>query len=442
MLDTKGLKSVIEFLKSQDKFLIARDILDVYYSKAQTIDDFNAIGEASIASQYHELRLKCAEVLYTRVFKTELLFKCRENLYKAYHELNQPEKSLFYINLNLKQKPNDPDTLMYKSFSLALLGKRDESEEILNNILDKNEEFKKYTNYTLSSKLLREGKTSEGIIGFVDQFKKKNPLFEDQLKLTKWSGGVYPKRTIIVNAEGGIGDEFINIRFLKNLKSLGMKPILYSSWHTNRPDIVSLFRRNGIEITTNHLFFDKKSLWTHMMSLPGYLGLTEKELWTGPYIKPLRQEKNRLNDTNFKIGIKCNGNPFFGNDICRTIPIEEMLSVMPDSSSVYYLDIDKEHPNTISLKGRIENWEDTLDFIDQMDVVVSSCTSIVHAAGAMGKRTIVLVPIAKYYIWTSTRTDESSPWYGDHLKVIEQMKPRSWKEPLERVQQLLLEYKG
>ena len=26
--------------------------------------------------------------------------------------------------------------------------------------------------------------------------------------------------------------------------------------------------------------------------------------------------------------------------------------------------------------------------------------------------TIVIVPIAKYYIWTSTRTDNTTPWYS------------------------------
>lgn len=50
MLDTKGLKSVIELLKSQDKFLVATDILDIYYSKAQSTEDFNTIGEGFITA--------------------------------------------------------------------------------------------------------------------------------------------------------------------------------------------------------------------------------------------------------------------------------------------------------------------------------------------------------------------------------------------------------
>jgi hypothetical protein len=176
-----------------------------------------------------------------------------------------------------------------------------------------------------------------------------------------------------------------------------------------------------------------------MMSLPGYLGLTEKHLWSGPYITPLRQEKNRLDDAKFKIGIKVSGNPWFEQDVYRKIPINEMLASLPKDASVYYIDTDKEYEGTISLKNRIESWEDTLDFIDQMDIIVSSCTSLVHAAGAMGKETIVVTPIAEYYVWTSTRTDNSTPWYGDNFKVIKQTEVGSWKEPLDQVSAILNE---
>jgi hypothetical protein len=214
---------------------------------------------------------------------------------------------------------------------------------------------------------------------------------------------------------------------------------LYSSWHMYRPDMVNLFKRHGYEVTTNHLFFPKDALWTHMMSLPGYLGLKENQLWTGPYLKPLRQEKNKLDDKKFKIGIKVNGNPHFEQDVYRRIPFDEMMAIMPKDASIYYIDTEKEYEGTISLKNRIRSWEDTLDFIDQMDLIVSSCTSLVHAAGAMGKRTIVCVPIAEYYIWTSTRTNETTPWYGNNLTVLKQTKLRSWKEPLERARELILE---
>jgi hypothetical protein len=110
-----------------------------------------------------------------------------------------------------------------------------------------------------------------------------------------------------------------------------------------------------------------------------------------------------------------------------------MLSYLPKDADIYYIDKTKGYPGTIELADRIESWEDTLDFIDQMDCIVSSCTSLVHAAGAIGKTTFVAVPIAEYYIWTSSRTDESCPWYGDNFHVLKQTQLRDWTQPLSKI---------
>lgn len=440
-IETDPLFLVISSLTTDEKRKTAVTLLDEMFTLAKTLQQFESIGRCALEVKYAELYLKCAKICYSMCRDRQSLYNSRENLYKAYNLNNYPEKALFYIDLNLQIKPDDPETLAAKAFNLSLLGKRKEAESIIEDLIHRDAKLEKEGSleYALCGKYLRLGETSKGIDLFINTFKKKNPLFEDVLKLKFWDGGAYPGKTIVINGEGGIGDELINLRFLDNLKNLGMKPILYSSWHRFRPDTVNLFKRHGYETTTNHLFFPEDALWTHMMSIPGFLGLKEDQLWAGPYLKPLRQEKNKLNDKKFKIGIKVNGNPHFEQDVYRRIPFDEMMAIMPENASIYYIDTEKEYPGTISLKNKIQSWEDTLDFIDQMDIIVSSCTSLVHAAGAMGKRTIVCVPIAEYYIWTSTRMNETTPWYGDNLTVLKQTKLRSWKEPLERARELIME---
>ena len=439
MINTEAIKYVVDSLVEKQKFKEARQLLDFFSEFATTMTEFDGLGSIAIKAQYHQLRLKCANFVYTHANTTEQLFNARQNLYTCYNTLNEPEKALFYIELNLLIKPDDKDTLQNKAFNLALLGRREEAEELIQKTIESGDIKNEQISFALSGKLLRDGNTAEGIHGFISTFKPKNKLFEDVLKLEFWDGQPAQGRTIVVNGEGGVGDELINIRFMDYLKKLGMNPILYSSWHMYRPDTVDLFRRHGHQVVTNHMFFSKDSLWTHMMSIPGYMKLTESDLWKGPYLTPLRQEKNKLDDNKFKIGIKCRGNPYFEQDIYRTIPIEQMMEALPKEASIYYFDMEYEQLGTISLKDKIKSWEDTLDYIDQMDIIVSSCTSLVHAAGAIGKKSIVCVPIAKYYTWTSTRTDETTPWYGDNFKVIEQTKVRSWKEPLDRVKELVNE---
>jgi ADP-heptose:LPS heptosyltransferase len=112
-----------------------------------------------------------------------------------------------------------------------------------------------------------------------------------------------------------------------------------------------------------------------------------------------------------------------------------MLEYLPENAEIYYIDKEEtKHHKIIDLSSRIDSWEDTLDFIDQMDCIVSSCTSLVHAAGAMGKTTFVAVPIAEYYIWTTSRRDTSSPWYGPNFHVMKQTELRDWNKPLTVIQ--------
>lgn len=441
MIEHDKIKYVLDNIVKKDyNYPLAHQILDYFESQATTVDDYNVLGELSVRAKHYALRLRAAEFVYTHAKTTEDLYLARENLIQIHNALNQPEQALYYVNLNLAVNPNDVDMLQYKAFNLSLMNRKEESEQILLGLVAGTDKQRENLEYALSGRQLRMGDTAKGIKNFITKFKPKNPLFEDQLKLKFWDGGVHPGKTIVVNGEGGIGDEIINIRFFQWFERMGMTPILYSSWAKFRPDIVNLFRRHGYRVETNYMFFKKDWLWTHMMALPGYMGLTEDQLWTGPYLQPLRQSKNQLNDSNFKVGIKCNGNPYFDQDIYRRIPIDEMLQVLPKNVSVYYIDKEKTHPDCKNLGDRLETWEDTLDFIDQMDVIFSSCTSLVHAAGAMGKRTIVIVPIAEYYVWTSTRTDGTTPWYADNLKIFRQVKPRDWQEPLAEAGKLIKQY--
>jgi hypothetical protein len=184
---------------------------------------------------------------------------------------------------------------------------------------------------------------------------------------------------------------------------------------------------------------NRSQLWAPMMSLPGYLNLDESKLWYGTYLKPSNNPKNKIDSTKFKIGIKCSGNPYFSQDEYRKIPVEKMLQYLPENAEIYYIDKQPiNNPGVIDLSPRIETWEDTLDFIEQMDCIVSSCTSLVHAAGAIGKTTFVVVPIAEYYIWSTSSKTTKSPWYGDNFQVHKQTKVRNWDEPLQSVNEQLL----
>ena len=75
-------------------------------------------------------------------------------------------------------------------------------------------------------------------------------------------------------------------------------------------------------------------------------------------------------------------------------------------------------------------WPSLVDFAEvaalvaNLDGVVTIDTAVAHLAGAIGKRTFVLLNYAPDWRWFSGRTD--SPWYPT-VKLFRQKKPLDWQ---------------
>jgi hypothetical protein len=434
-IEMVGFKATVLDLINCDKRSMAWELLEHIFNKAKTIQEYDVIGELSLKTEHRELHLKCAETAHAIAFTSEQKRSSRINLISAYNMMNYPEKALYYVNLQLLQTPNDFDTLCQKASNISLMGDKETAEKIIFDLLLKYPEKKILLQSMLSGKYLRDGHLTKGVLSFVEAIKPNHSLLEEQLNMRRWDGIARPGRTIYVDGEGGIGDEIINIRFFDRIKSLGMKPVLLSPNNKFHRDKNKLFKRHGVEVLSESYSIDKKQYWIPMMSLPSALNLTEDDLWKGPYLFPLHNSKNNLEQSpRFKIGIKCSGNPYFAQDEYRKIPLDIMVSYLPENADLFYIDkLAVNHTRVTNLSDKINAWEDTLDLISQMDCIVSSCTSLVHAAGAIGKTTFVAVPIAEYYIWTSSRKDYSSPWYDDNFHVMKQTVLRDWHKPLSEI---------
>lgn len=426
----ESLKVIIEELANKHQPKLARDLLDYYFTRCQTLSDYDVIGYLSLKNNYAELSVKAAEAAYSLVKSPEEMYAARTNLYKAYNAANMPEKALFYTSLNLMVTPDDFDTRVFHAANLKLSGHRDEGEMLIQKVIEKGitDKQKRDIRSTHAHKFLRKGDTGYGIDLFLGVKKDKATSFH-LMGMKRWDGKTQKGKKLYIYDGGGIGDTFINIRFLEHVKDLGMEPVMYSN--LGREDVLDVLYRNGFNVTTHLDGTDVTCSHTELMVLPCDMRLKEKDLWRGPYLKPLRQEHTDLGPkTKFRIGIKCAGNPYFAQDVYRSIPFDDMTNAIPEGVEVYYIDTVQEFPGVINLKDRINSWEDTLDYVSQMDLIMSSCTSLPHVSGAMGIPTIVMPPISEYYVWSSSRENDTSPWYGDNFRVFKQKKVRDWKDPL------------
>jgi ADP-heptose:LPS heptosyltransferase len=72
-----------------------------------------------------------------------------------------------------------------------------------------------------------------------------------------------------------------------------------------------------------------------------------------------------------------------------------------------------------------------------MDLVISVDTSVAHLAGAISKKTWVLIPNVPDWRWLLDRDD--SPWYPS-IKIYRQPSLGDWDSVVKRVRQDLIEY--
>jgi hypothetical protein len=228
-------------------------------------------------------------------------------------------------------------------------------------------------------------------------------------------------KTVIISLEGGFGDEIIHARFAQSFKHMGAKSVILAA----APEVHSIFSRiPGVDQVITR---DQTNLVVHDYWVPGFsagwvCGHTHDDLPRTPYLSALPSSheiwQSIIRSDKKKVGIRWAGNPKFEHQQFRRFPVDFMLELAKyPEMQIYSLqrdtNIEQLPENIIDLQHLLISWEDTLAAISNLDLVVTSCTSIAHASAAMGKETWVMVPILPYHIWAhGAPYSNVSPYYG------------------------------
>jgi ADP-heptose:LPS heptosyltransferase len=84
----------------------------------------------------------------------------------------------------------------------------------------------------------------------------------------------------------------------------------------------------------------------------------------------------------------------------------------------------------VDLTADIRDFGDTAAIISELDLVISTDTSVVHVAGAMGKPTWMLDRFNTCWRWRLA--EDRSPWYPT-MRIFRQQRFGDWQEPIARV---------
>lgn len=422
-------------------------LLDALGRNSMLFEHFDEVAKSYFKIKEYEKAYRNAEKALA-IYSGPAIFEVKYNTLNTANHANYPERAMTLIKQLEIIRPNDIDLQMEKAFAYFLLNQKDNAEKILRYQLENprnDEKVKTKIRFNLGTYELMRDEFQSGLRKFLFEGRKLEYWKKPELPFTFWEGTIHKGKTIYVRAEAGIGDEFVNVRFMKYLKDRGMNPI----WFSERKDMASIISRNGFDVVSSVTNVPVKDdiYWTHSMDLPVYLNLEYDDLWYGPYITPDKTISNRWKDF-FKdfgdkprIGIRWQGNPGYDQDLHRSIPLVDIMSALPKDATIFSIQRDtgleelNEFPDVVDMSPHLTDFEETLGVIDNLDILITSCTSVGHAAAAMGKRVVIITPISAYYTWCHTM--KQSPWYGDNLTLLRQQKPRTWDEPIQELKEVL-----
>ena len=452
------LSWMVNFLEKQNRDNLASDLIDVFAESANSLEQQNLIAKLYLDIRNNPQAEKFALRVLSNARTPEEKFNARANLGKMYNNINEPEKSLFYSKLNRVVLPNDPDSLLESVFSLYLLNRKDEAEQILKDLKviegELSEQHRDIVNFNLGTYKLEQGEFIDGLKGFMLKGRKLNIWFSArQLPYKFWDGGAFPGKTLILFAEGGgIGDEMLSIRFMDELSAIGFNPVFY----TSRQDLYNIFNRCGYKTITSIDGIPEDAMWTYFMQVPIYLNSTPESIIRSKYLMPSdisRDKWNFIKDSKkIKVGIRWQGNAKNERDLHRKVSLEGIMKTVHEvfqgkEVEYYSLQIgDGEediinYPELIDISAKIKSYDDTLALLENLDYVITSCTSVLHASAIVGTKTLALIPISAYFTWVSPpsegRDKNTSIWYEDNLRLFKQTVPKSWDIPLLEMKEFL-----
>ena len=265
---------------------------------------------------------------------------------------------------------------------------------------------------------------------------------------TLWNGKDSLKgKRIYVHTEQGLGDSIQFSRYLPLLEKLGAE-ILFE---TQAP-LLTLFET--LDTHKTKLINEGNHIPPHdyavaLMSLP-YLLKTNLENVpsTSPYLSASAENKQYWKEklgakTKPRIGITWSGSKTnsIDNNLCakRHIPLslwEPILALpfefhglqkdlFPEDQSIL-----KRYKNLVPHHKELTDFANTAGLVEEMDLVISVCTSVAHLSAAMKHPTWVVIPYSSDFRWL--QETDTSPWYSS-IKLFRKEDPLDWTSVIHRV---------
>jgi tetratricopeptide (TPR) repeat protein len=376
---------------------IAPDELDVLATMAESLMNLGQFDEA-IAEMQRCLAIKPRAGMH-------------QSLSNAYTRTGRPELGLIEINQAIALDPNNAVLHFNKSIILLLLGRMQEA----------------WPEYEWRWQHPR-------MVG-------RNRAFG----VPQWDGRPLNGARILLHAEQGLGDTIFFGRYATLIaRERGGKPIL---WVPNAIVEVARTIEGVVDVVGEAGPVPPFDTHLPIMSLPRVFNTSLETVPNKvPYIRtdPVRSArwKKELAERTgkFKVGLVWYGGDFQpenflrSNSLAAYAPLADVPNVAFFSLQKGHAEIQSKNPppgmDFTDLAPFIKDFSDTSAILENLDLLISIDTSVIHFAAALAKPVWMLLAYAPGHMWMFHRED--TPWYPT-VRIFRQPAFKDWATPVGRV---------
>lgn len=358
-----------------------------------------------------------------------------------------PEKAIETLKKNLSTNPIHSRLDM--QVLLNALGREEESFEVSNQLMKIAPEDPRVL-FNHGWHWLKRGELQKGLF-YLEYGRQLGTYGHKPLPSSQplWAPETGRGHRVHLVLEGGFGDEMIHLRFGRDLVERHDCKVTVIC-HPKLADLVARLPWVSAVAQREAALGIYHDSWLPGMSAALALGLEFKDIQGTPYFKahpPLVKQWGGLinrGGNRLKVGIRWSGNPQFEHQQLRLFPPELLIGLREIPGIQLYSfqrdnDLRELPEDIVDLGPHLKSWDDTAAALSQMDLMISSCTSVAHLSAALGRPTWVVVPALPYFVWAIP--GRTSPWY-DSVRLFRQAVFGSWDNVDRDLRRELLEWIG
>jgi tetratricopeptide (TPR) repeat protein len=268
----------------------------------------------------------------------------------------------------------------------------------------------------------------------------------------RWNGQPLAGKTLLVWSEQGHGDVLQFVRFVPAFARWVRQQGGELVFCTFEPLLTLVARRLASQVK-QVVLADTRVIPTHdfelpLGSLPLTLRLTIADLthYAAPYLfadaSQVRHWRERCAGEGLKVGLVWSGSRMHQRNPYRAVHPYALARAFSGVAGVRFfsLQVDAREDELEALREgglavtdlceHLVTFDDTAACIQQLDLVITVCTSTAHLAGALAVPTWLLLDVNPHWVWLTGRSD--SPWYHS-VKLYRQQAFRQWEPLLKKV---------